>query len=94
MNREELGKIVRQTWIDYCVSIGDTKPSHLIPWDELSEIDREADRRIGEALFRTVLNSELTAYLYGEPSNEILEPRPGEPRSRIVFRRTGATNDI
>lgn len=49
--REELGKRVRQIWVDYCREIGDTKPAHLAPWEELSETDKEVDRRIGEQLF-------------------------------------------
>lgn len=45
--REELGKAVRLAWVAYCQETGDTKPSHLAPWEELSEWDKEADRRIG-----------------------------------------------
>jgi hypothetical protein len=49
--RELLGKIVREQWVIYCRSIGDDKPSHVAPWAELSEQDKEADRQIGEALW-------------------------------------------
>lgn len=56
-NREELGKYVRQIWIDYCLEIGDTKPSHIAPWSELSERDKEADRRIGEAIWDAAVAS-------------------------------------
>ena len=48
--REELGKAVRSAWVAYCRETGDTKPSHLAPWEELSEWDKEADRRIGAAI--------------------------------------------
>lgn len=48
--REELGKAVRSAWVAYCQETGDTKPSHLAPWEELSEWDKEADRRIGTAI--------------------------------------------
>ncbi len=48
--REELGKAVRSAWVAYCQETGDTKPSHLAPWEELSEWDKEADRRIGAAI--------------------------------------------
>jgi len=51
MDREELGKLVRRVWVEYCLEIGDTKPSHIAPWEELSEADKEADRRIGVALY-------------------------------------------
>ena len=50
-DRELLGRLVREVWVAYCVEIGDTKPSHLAPWDELTEDEREVDRRIGERLF-------------------------------------------
>lgn len=50
MNRDELGRLVRETWVKYCIETGDVKPSHLLPYDALSEWDKEADRRIGEAV--------------------------------------------
>jgi len=50
-NRDLLGRKVREVWIAYCLEVGDTKPSHIAPYDDLSEVDKEADRRIGEALF-------------------------------------------
>ena len=53
MNREKLGKLVRQIWINYCRDTGDTKPNHLATWDEISESDREVDRQIGEQLYQT-----------------------------------------
>lgn len=52
--REHLGKIVREAWVAYCVETGDTKPSHIAPWDDLSEWDKEADRRIGDAVSRAL----------------------------------------
>lgn len=48
LDREELGKIVRWAWVEYCLEIHDTKPSHIAPWEELPEQDKEADRRIGD----------------------------------------------
>ena len=52
--RDQLGRLVRESWVRRCRSIGDTKPSHLVPYDELSEADRETDRVIGEdILFAT-----------------------------------------
>ena len=56
MTRDELGERVREEWIAHCRRIGDRKPSHLAPWDDLGEDDREADRRIGEALCRIGLS--------------------------------------
>lgn len=53
--REALGRLVRDTWIAYCHEIGDNKQSHLAPWEDLSESDKEVDRRIGEAVARQML---------------------------------------
>lgn len=60
--REELGKAVRLAWVRYCQETGDTKPSHLAPWEELSEWDREADRRIGVAI-ATVVSERMAVLL-------------------------------
>lgn len=65
MDRETLGRVVRQAWVEYCQEIGDTKPSHLAPWEELSEQDKEADRRIGEAVVK--------AYLEARQSFKVIE---------------------
>ncbi len=50
LSREELGKIVRAEWIRWAEQQPDAKPGWLLPWDDMTERDREADRRIGEAV--------------------------------------------
>lgn len=50
LDREKLGRIVREVWVRYAIEHGDTKPGHLAPWEELSEYDREVDRQIGETV--------------------------------------------
>jgi hypothetical protein len=50
--REELGQLVRETWVAWASEQPRPKPSWLVPWEELAEPDREVDRRIGWALFR------------------------------------------
>lgn len=57
--REQLGRLVRKVWVDYCYEIGDDKFSHLASWEELSESDREVDRRIAEAIVHAVLDQML-----------------------------------
>lgn len=47
--REAGGRIVREAWIRWARTHPDPKPSWLVPYDELSEHDREADRQIYEA---------------------------------------------
>lgn len=59
--REQRGRLVRETWVAYCLATGDTKPSHIAPWEELSEWDKEADRRIGDAFAAAVPDAETMA---------------------------------
>jgi len=56
-NIDGLAQFVREAWINYCRETGDTKPSHLTPWEELSEWDKEADRRIATALLDVILRA-------------------------------------
>lgn len=35
-------------WVAHARQSGDTKPSHLVPWEALNDHDREADRWIGQ----------------------------------------------
>lgn len=48
--REALGEIVRGVWIQWAKEQPSLKPSWLVPWEGLSEPDKEVDRRIGVAL--------------------------------------------
>lgn len=61
--REELGKLVRETWISYCKETGNTKPSHIAPWVEIDEWDKEADRRIGETIWNAAFDSLLNGLI-------------------------------
>lgn len=59
-NREDGGKLVRQAWIYWAQQQPDPKPSWLVPWEELSESDKEADRQIWEVVtmpYRAILES-------------------------------------
>ena len=51
-DRESLGKIVREVWIEWAKEQPDPTPSWLVPREGLSEPDKEVDRRIGERLAR------------------------------------------
>lgn len=48
--REKRGKLVRDTWIEWAKEQPNPKPSWFVPWEELSDPDKEVDRRIGDAL--------------------------------------------
>lgn len=65
-DRETLGRFVRKVWVEYYKEIGGEKPSHLAPWEEISEEDREADRRIGEELGVLLGALECDNVNYGE----------------------------
>jgi hypothetical protein len=49
-DRDALGRVVRDAWIRWAKTRPDPKPSWLVPYDELSEPDKEADRQIAEAV--------------------------------------------
>lgn len=50
VDREALGRRVREVWIEWAREQPSPKGSWLLPWENLAEPDREVDRRIGEAL--------------------------------------------
>ena len=50
ISRDDLGRKVREAWIAWAQEQPNPKPSWLIPYDDLPELDKEADRRIGEAI--------------------------------------------
>jgi len=56
INREFLGRVVREAWVKWAQQQPNPKPSWLVPYDELSEPDKEADRQIGEAVTQWVLS--------------------------------------
>lgn len=52
VNREFLGKLVRMEWVKWAREQPTPKQSWLLPWDELTEPEREVDRRIGESIWK------------------------------------------
>lgn len=57
MKRDELGKLVRDTWVVWASEQTEPKASWLVPWERLPENDREVDRRIGETVFRAAMDA-------------------------------------
>jgi hypothetical protein len=75
ISRERLGIIVRILFMKWAESQPTPKPSWLVPWMQLSEEEREIDRRIGEFLFRAgaewqVMNSMFYTHVALEPSDD------------------------
>lgn len=52
MTSEEKGQLVRRVWTEWAREQETPKASWLVPWEGLPEPDREADRRIGETLYK------------------------------------------
>lgn len=57
MTADDLGRAIRDEWCGWASEQVDPPPHHLIPWDELDEHNREADRRIGLAVARIVMTN-------------------------------------
>jgi hypothetical protein len=55
--RDDLGQRVRELWVAWARTQPAPKPSWLVPYDELSEPDKEADRQIGEGIWREAMAS-------------------------------------
>jgi hypothetical protein len=67
-DRDQLGRFVREAWVRWALTQPDPKPSWLVPYDELSEPDKEADRQIGETIARwTLIGDAARASLEAEP---------------------------
>lgn len=67
MTRDDLGKAVRDGWVKWAKTQPDPKSSWLVPWEDLNETDREADRCIGDG---------LVAYLSAVAPVEAGQPSP------------------
>lgn len=52
-DRDAGGRIVREAWVRWARTQPNPKPSWLVPYDDLSEPDKEADRQIFEACAAT-----------------------------------------
>jgi hypothetical protein len=49
--RDKLGEVVREVWIQWAREQPTIKESWVVPYYQLSEPSKEVDRRIGETLF-------------------------------------------
>lgn len=55
IDRETLGRHVREAWVRWAFAQPDPKPSWLVPYSLLDEADKEADRQIGEHVCRLTM---------------------------------------
>ena len=68
--RDELGRMVREAWVRWATVQPDPKPSWLIPYEQLPESDKEADRQIGEAVARWTLIGDAARDALSHPTAE------------------------
>jgi len=61
MTDDELGRLVRDTWIAWALEQPDIAdhPGWITPWDALSSRDKEVDIRIAYAVFVAVSEENL-----------------------------------
>lgn len=71
-HRDVLGRLVRDAWVKWARSQPNPKASWLVPYDDLPEADKEADRQIGEAL-TTAFPPVLTAALRRDEGKGVRE---------------------
>ena len=57
--RDFYGQIVRMAWVEWAKTQPSPKPSWLVPWADLDEADKEADRCIGDAVVKATVSSDL-----------------------------------
>jgi hypothetical protein len=67
--RDDLGRMVREAWVRWAETQPNPKASWLVPYHELSETDKEADRQIGEAVARWTLIGDATRFALIEEMN-------------------------
>lgn len=72
IDRETLGRMVREAWVRWAKTQPAPKPSWLAPYEELAEPDKEADRQIGEAIARwTLIHLAAQAAFSPPPSPDV-----------------------
>lgn len=83
--RDELGRRVRDTWVRWAQDQLYTKPSWVIPYDEISEADKEVDRQIGEdiAVFVELQSQSIIATLRTQLAERDAEIAEWKKRDRI-----------
>lgn len=85
MTPDDLGRVVRQAWVEWAREQPAPKPSWLVPWEDLSEADQEADRRIGQAVAAHLFATRLT--IDDEDADEDATPIKDSLADAVQFTR-------
>jgi len=70
-DRDTLGRMVREAWVRWAQTQPSPKSSWLVPYAELTEPDKEADRQIGEAIARWTLIGDAAAQSMRQPPSSL-----------------------
>jgi hypothetical protein len=97
--REVLGRLVRRVWTEWASEQVDPKSSWLVSWEQLSEPEREVDRRIGEVLWGLGIDcaaavcraeaEEERVYAPGEQGERFAHSKERCAEAIVKFRATG-----
>lgn len=90
LDREALGRLVREAWIEWASEQPSPKASWLAPWWAMSEPDREVDRRIGERL--AVTGGHMTGAAWVKLVSGVVNGLPDAARD-VVWPRMKAAID-
>lgn len=71
LSRDEVGRVVRDAWVEFAKLDPKSPPHHLTPYDECDEKTKEADRRIGEAVVQYVIEKIRVSSIAHEGPQEI-----------------------
>ena len=82
-DRDTLGRMVREAWVRWAEMQPNPKPSWLVPYDDLAEADKEADRQIGEAVARWTLIGDASADAFAAAPNPPTVQPSGEWQAGI-----------
>ncbi len=91
-DRERLGRVAREAWIKWARQQPEPKASWLVPWDGLSEPEREVDRQIGEAVAAEAaariaeLEVEVKRLKYGDKTDN-WDRKQSEERAAVLAER-------
>jgi hypothetical protein len=88
-SRDELGRFVREAWVRWAQRQPAPKPSWLVPYDELSEADKEADRQIGETVARWTLIGDAARFAMIEDSPHLSRLRRETLAPPLVLKEVG-----
>jgi hypothetical protein len=88
-SRDALGRMVRQAWVSWANAQPNPKPGWLLPYDQLSESDKEADRKIGEFVARwTLIGDSASRAILSQsaaaPVSEQAVPESQPPKDQTV----------